>query len=481
MNVLARHIGFGLVAAVLAGCASYEPQTPAMSGAPDLPERFTASTLAPSDAVLDDHPWWRDFGDERLAIWIDRALAHNHDLGASAARLLAAHATVGIAGAARRPIMDFEAGGTRSRQVFPGLPIPGGAGTPSSISNQLSVGFAARWELDLWGRLAALEDAARQEWLADQARHDGLRLALVGLVARTWFAAEAAQRDAAILERVIASYERTEQLVAERVRVGLRPALELELTGADRAAAEAELAAARRSLDTLRRQLESLAGGYPAALVEVPLAGDRDLPVVPVGLPADLLRRRQDLVAIEHRLRAAGARLFASEAQLLPSIALTGSAGLLGADLGDLTRTDSGIWSLGLGLVQPLFSGDRISGEIARDEALREALSRTWSGAFLEALREVETALASEGLVERRREALRVAARRAGAARDASLQRYEAGLGELLTALEAERRALAAERALVAVERARLDLRVDLHLALGGGFGALEPVIVHAD
>jgi len=196
---------------------------------------------------------------------------------------------------------------------------------------------------------------------------------------------------------------------------------------------------------------------------------------VPAGLPAELLARRPDLVAAERRLAAAGLSVDEARAARLPRISLTGSAGRSSQELEDLLDEDFTVWSLAANLLQPIFQGGRLAAAVDLAEARRREALAGWVSAALAAFGEVEQALAADAFLLARLAALEEAAEQALAARELSEERYLAGLAPYLSVLESQRQALAAESELLAARRGRLDARVDLHLALGGGFSTGEP------
>ena len=235
----------------------------------------------------------------------------------------------------------------------------------------------------------------------------------------------------------------------------------------------------RETLARSQRQLELLLGRYPAGLVQA-----ADLPAVPgpvpAGLPASLLYRRPDLVAAERQVAAADHRVSASRRALLPRIALTGSAGTQSEDVENLLDGDFFVWSVAGNLVQPIFEGSRLLARINANEGqLRVALEQ-YAQTALEAFGEVETALAVELFLAERQASLARAAEAAESAVRASRDRYEQGIDRFIVVLDARRRSLDAESQLLTVRRLRLESRVNLHLALGDGFGPLAGTLPDA-
>src|SRR5690606_4413191 len=295
-------------------------------------------------------------------------------------------------------------------------------------------------------------------------------LSLAAQTAKSWFAAAEAVAQLELALGTEAIWQRSLDLAQSRFERGLRPALDVRLVRTDIEDARALVEARRRQADALRRQLEVLVGRYPGGEIEA-LGGlpDPGGPP-PAGLPSELLQRRHDVVAAEHRLAAADARVASARASLYPRLSLTGSGGTASEDLADLVDADFRVWSIAGNLAAPLFEGGRLRANVARHEAERRAALAAFQETLLDAFREVETALAAEERLSREAEHRAAEVEEAEAARALAEDRYARGLTDVTTLLAAQRRELMARSALLDVRRRRLDNRIDLHLALGGGF-----------
>jgi NodT family efflux transporter outer membrane factor (OMF) lipoprotein len=270
----------------------------------------------------------------------------------------------------------------------------------------------------------------------------------------------------------VQSYERNKESVRSRFERGLVSSLDLRLVLSDLAGARALLENRREQYDRAVRQLEIILGRYPGGL----LTGGEQLPEVPgdiaAGLPAGLLIRRPDLIAAERRLVAAEARVDEARALLYPRLSLTAGGGTASQELSDLLDGDFRVWNLVGNLFQPLFQGGRLrAGVDLADARVREAFE-AYADVLLNALAEVESELAAEEFLAGRERELAIATEQATAALKLAEERYASGLEDIITVLAAQRRTVEAESAYLDVRRRRLDARVDLHLALGGGFEA---------
>jgi NodT family efflux transporter outer membrane factor (OMF) lipoprotein len=266
------------------------------------------------------------------------------------------------------------------------------------------------------------------------------------------------------------NHRQTAGQVRDRYEQGLRSPLDLRLALASLHDAEALAALRGAQLEAAQRALEILLGRYPSGTLQA-IAELPDIPIsVPAGLPAQLLERRPDLIVAERRLAASHSRVQEAKAALLPRISLTASGGRSSSELDDLLSSQFNVWSLAGNLAQPLLEGGRLQANVDLSEARgREALA-TYASTVLRAFSEVETALAAESHLEQREQDLLHSVEQSRAALVLAEDRYRLGLEEMVTLLESQRRLLNAESQWIAVRRQRLENRVDLHLALGGGF-----------
>lgn len=440
----------------------------------DIPDRWSSQQEV-QEAALEEHPWWESFGDSRLSSLIEEALEHNQDLVAAEARLRQAEQRAKIAGADLKPQVAAGLNGSRSRRNFIGFPFPGSEEqVSSSTTTNFGVSLDISWEADLWGRVRSGQAASRADFRAAGWDLEGARLSLAGQTAKAWFAVTETQHQLTLARQTQVSRQRTAAMIRRRYDQGLRSSVDLRLASASDATALAAVAARERQLDGARRQLEVLLGRYPSGAL-VPAEGWAE-PLKPVrpGLPSQLLARRPDLIAARHRMVARDAQVSQAKAALLPALRLTGSAGQSGEELGDFLDGDFSVWSLAAGLLQPLFQGGRLRAGVSLAEASRDEVTAGYLQAALRAFAEVESALVSGEFLLRQEEALAEAAKQARGAEEVSQQRYVAGLADYLEVLESQRQAVDSQSRYLDVRRQRLVSRVDLHLALGGGFGSAK-------
>ena len=439
--------------------------------------------LAGSNQAAAEQPlaaWWREFDNPELNATIDRVLDSSNDLAAAAARVEQAAAEARIAGAAGLPTVNATSGGTRQRQNFVGLPIPGTSGVLSSTATTLGLSLDVSWEPDLWGKIDAARRGATALVHASVADERGVRLSLVGQTVKSWLAHAATRLQLDVAERRVSNYSQTSRLLAARYADGRLDPLEFRLSESQLAAARAARDAQREILERMKRQLEVLQGDYPAGIFE----GPSELPElpgeVPLGLPSELLQRRPDLAAAIERMRSADLRLYEARKALWPSLSLTGSGGRRSEELSDLAKNSFAVWSLAGNVFQPLFQGGLLRAGVDLAAARVSDSLANYRQMTLVAFSEVETALAAAEHLNARIVDLAESARHALAGESLAEARYRSGRYDILSVLAARRQSFDAENSLIEARRVRLEARVDLYLALGGGF-TLEEVATHQD
>ena len=465
-----------LVALLVAGCASAPPIAPPVLDVV-VPEAWTAAevgTTAEAPAGSLDADWWTSFGDPDLTAAVEAALSRNYDLQAAAARLEQAAAAATVAEADLKPSVQAALNGSRRRQTFVGFPIPGAEERVlSSVSTNWGVSLDVSWELDVWGRLRAGAQAALADLQGSAADLRGAQLSIAGQTVKAWFTLAEAEQQVRLSRETVASFGESVEQVRQRFEAGIRPAIDLRLALLNLANAEALLQQRLQQRDAAARQVELLLGEYADGNIAVPDDLPATPPRVPGGLPAELVLRRPDLLAAERRLAAAQARLSVREKALLPGFSLTSSVGTATNALRSLLDGDFWVWSLLSNVVAPLWQGGRLRAETDREEALVAEVLATYANTALRAFAEVETALAAETFLETRARHLTASAEQARAAERLADERYRAGLDTFIPVLESQRSAVQAEGELIAARRLRLENRVDLYLALGGGFDKL--------
>jgi len=448
-------------AAFATGCALNPPPTTSELQKDALPHTAVPAVwkaAGGTPAPVADH-WLVSFNDLALSALVDEALVYNADLQVAAARVEQAAGYVKVASGALWPSVGVAAmGGGKS----------GGSGGLDGVWLNASL------EIDVWGRLRYGSAAAEAQSAAVTADYAYARQSLAATIAKAWFVAIEAGLQRAIAQDVLRSSDSLLRVAQDRLRVG---------NGNEQAVAEAR-ANVGAYRDTLRqielareqalRALELLLGRYPAAEIAVADRLSPMPPPVPVGIPSQLLERRPDVIAAERRVAAAFDRVGEARAAQLPRISLTAGGSSVSSDLIVLKNTNNPIWSFGANLIAPLYQGGALRAQVEIRSAEQKQAVAEYARAGQRAFGEVETALGAENALRDREVILEATIRDSERALELARIQYRVGTVDL-RAVEQNQLALYSARiSLLRVQTERLAQRVNLYLALGGGFD--EPV-----
>jgi NodT family efflux transporter outer membrane factor (OMF) lipoprotein len=445
---------------LLSACATTVDHTQAQLNVPPAWQETAPGSAA---AVAVQRDWWRTFQSDELVQLIDIAQQASPDLAIAAERVTQAEIAVRSAGATLFPSVDVGAG-TSARRSDPGR----NASPSNTEASSLSLG--ASYEIDLWGRLAAGVRGAEASLNASRFDLETARLSLTTGVANAYFQVLALRMRLVIAHDNLAIAERIFNITDARYRNGAASALDVSrqrTTVLSQRAAILPLEVQERQTVTA---LAILLGRAPQDLRVTTLDFNAfSVPDVGAGLPSDLLTRRPDLASAEAQLAGADADVAVARASLLPSISLSGSAGLASTALLSLANPS---YSLGLSasIAQTLFDGGRLRNQVKISESARRALVETYRRAVYTALKEVEDALgnaasnreqetAQNAIVDEARRSLRL-----------SEARLKEGADELSTVLDAQRTLFSAQDQLAQIRLSRLTASLDLFKALGGGW-----------
>lgn len=467
----ASRTGMALLGIALAGCtvgpAYRRPPTP-VPATWSTPPAGGASTAT---AQITD--WWKTFGDPLLDRFVAHAIAANHDLRIAAARVREARALRSGTMGELLPTLDALASYTDARRSENALTFP----VDQLDTNLYETGFDARWELDLFGGKRRSVEAATADLAAALENERDVLVTLLGEVARNYVEARGLQRRLIIAQRNIDAQQDAVTLTRARFEAGLTSELDVAQATSLLARVRAQVPVLETSLRRAAYRLGVLLGGEPGALWEE-LATEQPIPPVPpevpVGLPADLLRRRPDVRRSERQLAAATARIGVEAAELFPKVSLLGTAGLQSLSVSDLFSGGSRFWSAGPSLTWRIFDAGRIRARIHAQDAREEQALAQYEKAVLTALEDAENALVAYAEEQVRYRSLYDAVRASRRAVDLATELYAKGLGSFLAVLDAERSLYENEdQRVVSQSNVSVNL-VALYKALGGGWNAVE-------
>ncbi len=440
---------------------------------------FAVSSEVESAQAAHEIGWRAFFKDARLKTLIERGLANNRDLRIAVWRIEEARALYGIQRADRLPNLNVSGGGSRTR-----TPAALNSDGVSTLSTRYDTAASlAAFELDFFGRVKSLSDAALATYLASEEAQRAAQISLVSEIAKAYFAERAYAEQQALAQKAFETREASYKLAKVRYDVGATSKLDLTQY-------ETLMQSAKVSLLTLARQraqaenaLVLLSGEPSGTLPDAqPLSAQLMLAPIPSGLPSGLLTSRPDIREAEQKLKAASANIGAARAAFFPRISLTGSFGTASNSLSGLFDAGSDAWSFAPQITLPIFNAGRNINNLDLTWARKHIAVAQYEKTIQVAFREVNDALVGRALLEQQVQA-QAAVQKAEAERMKLAEaRYENGIDSSLGLLDAQRQLFSAEQALVQAQLLKLTNAVDLYRSLGGGFvaetakkAALEP------
>jgi outer membrane protein, multidrug efflux system len=450
-----------LAASMLAGCAQLTPRYE--RPAAPVPAEFPNAGAPGRGPAAADQPWQDFFTEPELRTLIELALRNNRDLRTAVLNIEAARAQYQLRRADQWPTVN--AGVTSSRQTGGN----GSNGSNDNVTGLYTAGLAvSAYELDLFGRVRSLSDAAAAQLLATEEARKAVQISLVASVATQYLALVADDELLDLTLRTLRTREESLKLTQLRFDNGVSSELDLRQAQTLVEAARVTLAQLRRQRELDRNALVLLVG---QALPEWPVRPGRidvmTLADVPAGLPSDVLLRRSDVVQAEQQLIAANANIGAARAAFWPRILLTGSVGTASTQLSDLFK--NGAWSFATQLLQPIFDAGRNRANLAVAQVQRDIAVAQYERAIQTAFRDVADALAGRATLDEQLRATRAQVQAEQVRYSLSDLRFRNGVSSSLELLDAERSLFAAQQAVVQTQLALLQNRVSTYRALGGG------------
>jgi NodT family efflux transporter outer membrane factor (OMF) lipoprotein len=474
-------------AALLAGCSvgpDYVPPSVAM------PPTFVAGAAVDANAEqaakVDLVSWWRSFEDPLLASLVERALAQNLDLQQASARVAQSRAALGHADASLLP--SGQVGGQAS-ESYQSLESPQGR-VASALpgfereAQAYELNLGASWELDLFGGRDAARDAARAEWQASAAAATAARLAVAAQTADTYIAIRSLQARLAVAREQQEVQRQLVELIALRHRKGLAAEMQLHQAKGALAQVSAAVPELEQNLDIAMNALDVLLGLQPGT-TRPELATAAPIPAPPAvtsaGGPAELLRRRPDIIAAEHTLAASNARIGAAMSEYYPKFSLGGLLGTATMGLGSLFSGDATQAGGVLGLRWRLFDFGRVEAEIAAARGRNTEALAAYRLTVLRASEDVENAFSSLVKQQARSQILADGSSSLTRARRSSFAAYQVGVSSLLDVLDADRRLLENRDAEIQARTAAARAAIASFRALGGGWEAEASLAVRLE
>ncbi len=453
---------------LLAACGSapvYRKPALDMPAQWKIEEPFRVGT--PNDAAPRG-PWWKRFGDPQLDALQERALAASPNLTVAAARLAQARASANAANAGLFPQLSL--GGRVSRlDISANRPLTNyNSQNFSTVQNDFQLTLQASYEADLWGRVQSSVEQARASAQQSAADLENVRLVLTADLASAYFNLRQIDIELDVLARSIALQRRSLELATARHDLGAT-------SGLDRAQQQALLDTTLVQVDVLRRQRSQLENaistlvGTPAPLFSLaPEVRQRVAPVVPIGIPSDVLERRPDVAAAERAMAAANAQIGVANAAYYPSVLLNPAVGVDSRRLSTLFSAPSLLWSIGVSIAQPLFDAGRIDANVDFARAGYELTAGSYRRVVLTAMQEVQDGITGSAALDRALAQAQLAIASAERVLQLATDRYEGGVATYLDVITAQQSLLNSQRQAAQLLGQRMLVAVFLVKALGG-------------
>ncbi len=475
-----RRLSLVLCAAVaLAGCTMIPPYqrpeapVPTAWSGPAAEAGGSAAPLAASEVA-----WQRVLTDPRLRSVVDLALASNRDLRVAALNVAKVEALYRI----QRSELLPGVGGMATGEVYRSPSAMAEDGRSSTVELYRAQLGTMAWELDLFGRIRSLEASALEQYLATESARVAARTALVAGVASSWLALAADVESLDLARETLAAYQMSADMILKTRDAGVASDLELAQAQSQVDGARAAVALFSGRVATDRNALDLLVGAAVAnELLPDSLTAVADLREVSPGLPSEVLLRRPDILAAEHQLVAANARIGAARAAFFPSISLTAGVGVMSSDLSELFGSGSGTWTFAPQIIAPIFAGGALKAKLTASEVDRDIAVAVYEKAIQVAFAEVADGLTQRAALREQRDAQEALVRDLELAARLSDARYRGGIDSYLAVLVAERSLFAARQSLVTVRLAEQVNLVTLYTALGGGSEVADETAVDAD
>lgn len=449
-------LSFIMLIMLTSGCVSLDPtyQRPALPVSASLPNGYGAIS---KEAMQ----WQNVVQDARLQMLIKAALNSNRDVQKAIADIDAARAQVSVSRSALFPSLDAELSHSRSRTLTGGV----------SGSDQAGAAVSS-FELDLFGRNQSLTRAARETWLASEYTAQNTRLTMVSELTTAWITLAADNSQLALARSTMDSARTSLDIAQRRQLAGIASVTDVSEAMAVYQQARASAANYQTQVMQDKNALDLLAGEpvsqslLPGTLEDL---ADNVIKLVPAGVSSESLLRRPDILEAEHNLRSANASIGAARANFFPTIALTASAGVGSSSLGSLFSHGVGIGSFAPTLSLPLFSGGSNMAQLRYAEAEKKGLIATYEKTIQSAFKDIADALARRATFQEQLAAQGEYVAAEQATLDVATKSYQAGSGDYLTVLTAQRALWSARSGLISLQQTGLANRITLWQSLGSG------------
>lgn len=469
LNTLTLSLLFGVM--TVAGCSAPEYHTPSV----DTPGAYKETVDGvwkigkPAEAQARGE-WWKAFNDPALTNLIAEATKSNQSLAAAVARVKQARAIAGVTSADKSLQLGLTAGAQRLKDSPVSLRQPDDAHV--SPTNDYQAKLSASYEVDLFGRVASNASAAEADASASAATYQSVLLALQADVAQTYYQLRALDSEIGLLKKNLNIRQENVQISQKRFDIGDIGELDLSRAKTELETLRADVYATEGSRSRLEHALALLLGKPAADFHDavMPLDQDFTAPVIPAGVPSQLMERRPDIAASQEKIKAANARIGVARSAMFPVLQLTMTGGQESADLSNLLKSNVSSWGISSLLSLPILDGGRNKNNVARSEAVMEEAVAEYKQTVLTAFSEVEDNLVSLRSLNQQSDAINKALASSQRSAELADKLYQAGRSSYLDYLDAQRNQVNTERTSVQLKRQKIVSTIALIRSLGGAW-----------
>jgi len=421
-----------------------------------------------SQESMADLSWWDLFKDPQLRVLLHDAVDQGFDVRIALTRVDQAHAIAAQVRGQLLPAVGYNGLADRGRNTLLGQPFTEGDG---ATANGFAGYLGAAWELDLWGRVRRLDEQARAQYYASEAGRRAVLLTVVSETATAYYELLELDEELVIARDTTGAFNESLKLFNRQLEGGVVSRLDTASAEAQLETTNARIPEIERQIAIKENQLSLLLGRSPGPIARGATLSDEPAPpVVPPGLPSQLLERRPDVQQAEQAARAANANIGVTVGGFLPRIGLSALLGAVSPELSSITNHESFLWNIGANVSGPVFQGGGLHGEYEESKAQWEMAKLQYQQAALAAFGDVADALVSRQKLDEVRERQERAVRAYEEAVKLSTERYKAGKASYFEVLQAQELLYPAQVTLAQTKRDQFTAVVQLYKALGGGW-----------
>jgi multidrug efflux system outer membrane protein len=458
-----RRLAITALAIIIAGCMmGPDYRRPSV----EIPESYRYETADAQRTA--NTTWWKQFNDPVLDALIAQALANNKDVMIAAANIEQASGVLTQVRAPLFPQVSYGASAARQRLSEKNA-IPLTPGVPNPL-NSFQLFAGATWEIDLWGRIRRLAEAARANLLASVEARRGVILTLVASVAESYLQLRGLDEQLAISKKNLVTYGEAVKLFELQFKYGQVSQMNVEQARTQYETAAATIPQIENQIVLTENAISILLGSNPVPIPRGKSIYELSIPAVPAGIPSEVLENRPDILQAEQNLISANAQIGAARALYFPTISLTGDYGFSSSELGNLFRGPSETWSYAGSITGPIFTAGAISGQVRQAEAAQQAALFSYQASIQSAFADVENSLSAKQKLAAQLEAQEKLVNASREYEHLARLQYDGGYTPYFTVLQAQQQLFPAELTQAQIRASLFISLVNIYKAMGGGW-----------